>query len=537
MPVGSAVNSGKTVSRDNQHHDSARRSGRWPRIAIIGAGVSGICAAIRLGQAGIGNFVILEKADRIGGTWRENTYPGAACDVPAHLYSYSFAPKKNWSRKFAVQPEILTYLEQCVRDFAIEDRIQFGADVVAADYSDSKNAWRIRLADGETVEAHVLISACGQLHRPRIPAFRGQDTFSGPSFHSAEWRHDCDLTGLSVAIIGNAASAVQIAPAIAPTVGKLTIFQRSPNWIARRSDRPYSPLAKSLFSRVPMLRRLYRSYLYLQHEILFVAFRSASLANRALAAGLKFKMRRKITDPKMHDVLLPDYPPGSKRILRAPDYLRLMSHDKVVLVTDEIARIEPEGVVTGTGQLHAADAIVYATGFSVSDFLAPMQIKGRGGISLNDAWSCGAEAHLGMTMPGFPNFFMLYGPNTSLGHNSVIFMVECQTAYVVQMLQHMQSVGATVVELSAGAFGRFKRLLAAGIEKTVWAGDCHSYYKTESGRLVAIWPFSTVRYWLATRTPRYSDYIFENNASGSGEQSQTNVETVDGLSPTAGKAI
>lgn len=475
------------------------------KVVIIGCGISGICAGILLKQAGIDDIVILEKADRIGGTWRDNTYPGAACDIPAHLYSYSFATTGHWPRKYATQPEILAYLNDCVGRFDLGGSIRFGAEVVEATYEAGQ--WHITLADGGTLRADILITACGQLHRPFIPDIAGHDTFAGTSFHTAQWRHDCDLKSRAVAIIGSAASAVQIANAISWNVARLTIFQRTPNWFMSHWDRPYPRLVQMLFSALPPVRRLYRWLSFLFHELFVLAFRTGSLSGRLLTTLSAMRLRRSIADERLRAAMTPDYPFGCKRVLRVGGYLRLFKYDTNSVVAEPIERLAPYGIVTRDGRVHPADVIIYATGFRASAMLAPMTICGRGGVRLADAWARGAEAYLGMTVPGFPNFFMLYGPNTNLGHNSAIFMIECQVRYVIQLLKRMRSMGAAEIEPRPQALARFSARLKQRMGKTVWAGGCRSFYQDETGRVVIIWPFSTVRYWWLTRRPRLADYL------------------------------
>ena len=491
---------------------SARPPRTWPRIAIIGGGISGICAGIRFKQAGIDDFVILEKADRIGGTWRDNCYPGAACDIPSHLYSFSFASNGNWSRKYPSQPEILSYLEDCIRTFGIADHIRFGAEVVAAGYQGASTGWLITLSGGEAVEADVLVAACGQLHHAMVPDIPGRDSFAGPTFHSAHWREDCDISGRSVGIVGSAASAVQIAPAIASKVRDLTIFQRSANWIFLREDRAYSAFERRLFSRLFPARMLYRAFQYWSHEILVTIFRSTGPMRWLLTGSIWLGLKRDIADERMRKALVPNYTIGCKRVLRAPDYVRMLRQDRATVVTAEIDRITPDGIHTCDGTVHRLDVIVFATGFKASAFLMPIEVRGRGGVRLADRWSERPEAYLGMAVPGFPNFFILYGPNTSLGHNSVIFMIECQVEYIKKLLQRMRAVGANEVEVRAECLSRFMQRLSARMRRMVWSGDCQSYYKNDNGHVVGIWPYSTLRYWWATRKPRLADYVVSSGS-------------------------
>ncbi len=477
----------------------------WPRIVIVGAGISGICAGIRLRRAGFDDILILEKAERIGGTWRDNAYPGAACDVPSHLYSFSFAPKADWSHFYAGQAEILAYLEDCVARFALAAVIRTGVEVTAARYSETERRWRVELAGGEHLNADIVIMATGQLHRPCVPEIAGQGDFAGAAFHSARWPKGCDPEDRNVAIVGSAASAVQIATALARRDNRITVFQRTPNWVLPRFNPAYSDLAKRL-SRVPVLRRLRRDALYGLREATLLAFRSGSAINRLAAAATRAFMRHMLRRTRLADTLTPDYPLGCKRILLAGDYLSLIGRGRVSLATAGISHIVPEGIVTADGMVHPADIIVYATGFRATEFLAPIDVRGRGEARLADDWAEGAEAYLGMTVPRFPNLFMLYGPNTGVGHTSVIFMVECQVQHIVRLLTHMRHVAVAEADVRGDVFRRFNRRMQLAMARRTWSGNCTSWYKDKNGKVILIWPYSTARYWWMTHRPRIADY-------------------------------
>jgi cation diffusion facilitator CzcD-associated flavoprotein CzcO len=412
-------------------------SSRERHIVIIGSGFSGVCLGIKLKQAGIESFTIFEKSDRVGGTWRENTYPGAACDTPAFSYCFSFEQKTDWSRKWAPQSEILGYIEHCVRKYGLEPHIRFGSEIESAHFDEDESVWRIRTAAGEEVVADVMVSGVGQLNRPSIPDLPGLPDFRGPCFHSARWDHAVDLAGKQVAVVGNAASAIQFVPQIAPEAGRLRIFQRSPNWMLPRFDRAYSEKEKRRFARFPLLAKLYRWWIWLLHEIRFPAFRRNAFVSRWLARMAEQSMRDQISSPDLQRVLVPDYPVGGKRILISDDYYPTLERDDVELVTSAIDRIREDAIVTRDGTVHPADVVILATGFESTAFLAPMVIEGLGGRSLSAEWKDGARAYLGMTVAGFPNFFMMYGPNTNLGHNSIIFMIECQTRYIVDCVRQL----------------------------------------------------------------------------------------------------
>lgn len=476
-----------------------------PGIIIVGAGIAGICAAIQLRQAGH-NVQVLEKGDAVGGTWRDNIYPGAACDIPSHLYSFSFAPKDDWSRTYATQDEILAYLEDSVRDFGIEDLIRYGAVVAATHYDEDLKVWTVELGDGETLSAEFLILACGQLHVPNIPEFPGLDKFDGDIMHSAEWHSDTELEDRNVALIGSAASGIQIATAIAETVNHLTIFQRSPNWIAPRAGGSYSAFQKHLFRIIPPLRKLRRHAQFLQHEMTILAFRTNSIAARLMTFVVRSFMRYKTKDRELLDALTPDYPIGCKRILLSNSYLKLFNRDDVLLEASGIAGFERNGILTNDGRRHPVDLAILATGFRTTEFLAPIDICGRDGKALSEVWAEGPQAHLGITVPGFPNMFLLYGPNTGLGHNSMVFMIECQVRYVQKLLDRMKNAGTKEVVVREAVSEMSNARLQKRAAETAWAGTCASWYKNEQGLLVGIWPYSATRYWWMTREPDLSEF-------------------------------
>lgn len=478
-----------------------RRAKADLRVVIIGAGAGGIGAAIRLMQAGYSGVTILEKSGEVGGTWRDNTYPGAGCDVPSHLYSFSFAPKHDWSRRFAEQPEILDYLRDCARRFDLHPRIRFDTEVSEAAFDAASGVWRLLTADGRRFEAEILISAVGQLNRPHVPAIDGLDRFAGTAFHSARWRHDHALAGRRVAVIGTGPSAIQFIPRIAPIVGHLAIFQRSPAWVVPKPDRAYTGFEKALFRRFPWLARLHRRWIYLQLEKNFFAFKPGSLAAKLFERTARKELERDIHDPVLREKLRPDYPLGCKRIQIASDYYPALTRPNVEVVAQAIERIAPEGVITADGALQVCDTLIFATGFHATDFLVPMRLRGLDGADLNQVWRDGAEAHLGMTVAGFPNFFMLYGPNTNLGHNSIIFMIECQIRYLLGCLDALVDRDLLWLDTRRAAMDRFNALLGDQLARSVWSAGCSSWYKTASGRVTNNWSGFSLDYWWRTRRP------------------------------------
>jgi cation diffusion facilitator CzcD-associated flavoprotein CzcO/acetyl esterase/lipase len=481
---------------------------------VIGAGFGGICMGVALRRAGVTDFLILERGDDLGGVWRDNTYPGAACDVPSHLYSFSFAPHPGWSSTFARQGEIHAYLRGCAERFSLNRHIRHGAEVAGARFNEARSLWEVRLAGGELLRARLLVSAAGLLSRPLLPRLPGIETFRGPAFHSARWDHGCALAGKRVAVIGTGASATQFVPAIAGEVQALTVFQRSPSYVIARQDRAYRPWQQALFRHMPFAMRLHRAWIYTKYEARALAF-TRMKPILALAVGTPFQrlLARTVPDANLRARLAPDYPIGCKRILLSDDYLAVFNRPSVNLVTEPIRRITPDGIETADGRQHAADVIIYGTGFAATEFLAPMAIAGRGGRMLNEAWRDGAEAYLGMTVPGFPNFFMLYGPNTNLGHNSIVYMLESQVEHVMRCRRAMQAAGAAGAEVEATPHRGYNDRLQRRLAGAVWQG-CTSWYLDRHGRNSANWPGFTFSYRALTRHASLSNYRFSTPIPG-----------------------
>lgn len=476
------------------------------KIAILGAGMGGLGMAAKLRRAGMDSFVILEKAGDVGGTWRDNVYPGSGCDVPSHLYSFSFEPKLDWSRKFALQPEIHDYMKQVTRKYGLRPFIRFNTEAAQAHFDEAEGLWHIRTVDGEEITANVVVSAMGQLNRPSVPAIEGIETFAGKQFHSARWDHDYDLTGRNVAVIGNGASAIQFVPEIVKKVKKLTIFQRTPNWVVPKPDRPYTEREKALFKRFPWLVRLHRWMIYWTFERNYLAFIKDSFFSRAFEKAGRAAIEAQIADPEFRKVLTPDYPAGCKRVLISNDWYPAIARANCEVATSPIARITADSVVTRDGKSHPADAIIFSTGFETMTFLAPMKVTGLGGRELNEVWRNGAEAHRGVAVAGFPNFFMLYGPNTNLGHNSVIFMIECQIDYILQAIEALKNPRLRWLDVRKGAEDAFNRELQLDMQKTVWAGGCSSWYKNAQGKVTNNWSSFTVKYWWQMRQIDFDEY-------------------------------
>ncbi len=479
---------------------------------IIGAGFGGIGMAHGLKQRGIENFIIVEKADTVGGVWRDNVYPGAACDVPSHLYSFSFAPNPDWSRAFAVQSEIHAYLERCADQFGIRDHVLFGTAVLGAAFDETRDCWAVRLSDGRVLTTRLLVSAVGQLSRPAIPHLKGCESLEIPAFHSANWDHAIPLEGQRVGVIGTGASAIQFVPAIADRVSHLTVFQRSPAYMLPKADRAYTARERQRFAESPWRMKLHRLQIYLRYEARALAFTRVKQLME-VAAGWPFRrmLKRAVKNPSLRAKLTPDYPIGCKRLLLSNDYLPTMARRDVELVTDGIRRLTPRGVETADGAQREFDVLIYGTGFAATEFLSPMTITGRGGVDLNEAWSTGASAYLGMSVPGFPNFFMLYGPNTNLGHNSIVYMLESQIAHILRCLDRMTESKASRIEVGRDVFETQDARIQTRLAQTVWNG-CKSWYINEQGRNTTNWPGFTLSYRWLTRRLSLDAYSFSRSA-------------------------
>lgn len=476
-------------------------------VVILGAGMSGICMAIKLREAGIDDVLILEKSPGPGGTWHDNTYPGACCDVASHLYSFSFEPKPDWSRAFAPQAEIRAYFEHCTHKYQLEGIIRYNTEITAAHFDEYAGEWEVVDSTGVSLRCRILVSGVGQLNQPHTPVFEGAGEFNGSSFHSARWDHGVDLAGKKVAVIGNAASAIQFIPPLAQQAAQVIVYQRSANYIVPRNDHCYSEQEKQTYSKQPWRQKLSRLRWYLRQElIMFGAMLTGSWRARLVkAAALKY-LQQEISDPATRAQLTPDYPLGCKRILVSDDYYQALTADNVQLATSPITGIGPEGVQTEDEVVHEADAIIYATGFRATDFLASVEVSGVNGRTLDQCWADGAEALRGVAVAGFPNLFLLYGPNTNLGHNSIIFMVEAQVAYIVQCIDKMLAHDLKTLGANKAASRAFNQDLQAALAATVWAGECGSWYKNASGKITNNWPHSSLRFALSMRAPDFSEY-------------------------------
>ncbi|RHW23463.1 NAD(P)/FAD-dependent oxidoreductase [Nocardioides immobilis] len=458
-----------------------------PSVAVIGTGFGGLAAVIELKKRGFDDIVVFEKADDIGGTWRDNTYPGAACDVPSPFYSYSFEPFPVWPHRFSRQPVILDYIRHVADKYDVLRHIRFSTEVVGASYDADAGKWTVELSEGEPVVVDVLVSAVGQLSRPSYPDIAGAETFAGPAFHSAEWDHDVDLAGKRVAVIGTGASAIQFVPAIQPEVGHLSVFQRTPPYLIPRLDREFSRMHHTVFEKVPATLLAERGTWYGVTEGLSVAWvYSKSLSSGIKAVSKRHMRKQAAAKPGLFEKVWPTYQLGCKRILFSSDYIPALAQPNVDLVTEGISEITPTGVVTADGQEHEADVIIWGTGFKATEFLAPMSIKGDGGRDLHDEWSEGAHAYYGMTVPSFPNLFIMYGPNTNTGGGSIIYFLEAQARYLGDYVAHLAGTG-TPLALKPEVEQEYDERIQAQLSTSVWS-MCSSWYRNANGRITTNWP-------------------------------------------------
>ncbi len=483
-------------------------------IVIVGAGFSGVGMAIRLRQAGIDDFVVLEKASAAGGTWRDNRYPGCACDVQSFMYSFSFEQNPDWNRMFASGPEIWAYLERCIDKYGVRPHLRHDSPVVGAEFDDETETWRVLVDGDRTVTCRAVVFATGPLHLPAYPDLPGLETFAGTTFHSSTWDHDYDLAGRRVAVIGTGASAVQFVPQVAPQVAHLDLYQRTPPWVMPKPDRAIGERERALYRRVPALQRLHRYAIYWLLESRLPGFTTRQGIMRLGQGVAKRNIRRAIADPALRRRVTPSYTMGCKRVLMSGDYYPALARANVDVVTDGIAEVRPDGILTADGRFRPADAIIFGTGFHVTDALDDFHLVGRNGLKLADAWADGMQAYLGVAVAGFPNVFLLLGPNSGLGHNSVVFMAESQVNYVLQALRLLGRRRAGTVEVRPDVQRRYNDDLQRRLAGTVWnTGGCTSWYLDRNGVNRALWPTFTWRYWLRTRRLDSADFEIRTGAA------------------------
>ncbi len=531
---------------------TARREGRpVPRVVIVGGGFSGLGFAIQLIRSGIREFTIIEQSDGVGGTWKENTYPGSGCDVPSHLYSFSFAPKSDWTRRYAEQPEILTYADRLVRRYRLAPHLRLGTTVTGAELDEASGRWRVTVsptpadsgdASGPTEEitADAVIFACGQLNRPHIPDLPGLEEFGGPSWHSARWDHRVDLAGQRIGVVGSGASAIQFVPPVAAVASQLTIFQRTPNYVAPKKDRRYGTRARWLFEHVSAWERAYRWWIYWSLEFRWIWFRKDSWAGRKLGELFTKGINADVVSERLPaHAVLPDYPIGCKRILISSDWYPALMRPNVEVVDEPIDHVEADAVVTADGRRRPIDVLIFGTGFSTTDFLAHIPVTGEGGRALADEWAEASHAYLGMAVAGFPNCYLLYGPNTNLGHNSILFMVERQINFILQALAVQTSeLGrqrAALVGVDRAAYQRDDERTQRLMAGTTWVSGCTSWYKAATGRVTNNWPTWTVRYWYETLRLRPTD--LEVHGRDRSDRMDGPDGTTPAPTPTVGAAV
>ena len=439
-------------------------------------------------EAGETDIVVLERGDDVGGTWRDNTYPGCACDVPSHLYSFSFAPNPDWTRTYSPQPEIQDYLRRCADDLGVRSYVETGTEVTSAAWDDGEAVWRIETSRGP-LTAEVFVAATGPLSEPAVPDVPGLDTFAGAVFHSAQWDHDHDLAGERVAVIGTGASAIQFVPAIASIVDRLHVFQRTAPWVMPRPDRPIPRLARTAFRRLPWLQKLMRTLIYWRQELLVPGLVYRPQLLKVVEAVGRKHLRDQVPDPELRAKLTPHYRVGCKRILLSNDWYPALTRRNVEVVTDGIAEVREHSVVTTDGTAREVDTIILGTGFHTTDIAIADRIKGRDGETLADVWQGSPSAYIGTAVPGFPNMFFMVGPNTGPGHTSVVFYIESQIRYILDALATMSRDGVGVVDVRRDVFERFNDRLQQRMQRTVWmTGGCQSWYVDNNGRNSTLWP-------------------------------------------------
>lgn len=480
---------------------AARQPATHHRIAVIGSGFAGLGMAIRLKQEGWHDFLVFEREGGVGGTWRVNHYPGCACDVQSHLYSFSFEPNPDWTRMFAPQPEIKAYLERCAEKYGVLPHIRFNTEVASLQWEEAAGRWRIRDNQGREYTAEIVISGMGGLSTPAYPDIPGIERFQGKAFHSQQWDHDYDLRGKRVAVIGTGASAIQFVPQIQPKVGRLDLYQRTPPWILPKPDREITWAERQLFRRVPAAQMALRGAIYGMLESRVAGF---TISPRIMTIAKRWALnhlRAQVPDPRLRRKLTPDYTIGCKRILISNDYYPALVQPNVDVITTGIREIRERSIVTTDGVERPADVIIYGTGFKATDPVPRGLVFGRGGLDITEAWPQGPEAYKGTTVAGFPNFFLLMGPNTGLGHSSMVYMIESQITYVLDALKFMERKGLKAIDVRADAQARYNESLQGKIKETVWnIGGCKSWYiHPVSGRNTSLWPGYTWSFRLITR--------------------------------------
>lgn len=463
------------------------------RIAILGAGMSGLCMAMQLRKKGVEDFVILEKADNVGGTWRENRYPNIACDVPSHVYSFSFELNPNWSHSYSGGAEILEYCEGCVEKYGLADFIHYGQEVKAARFEN--DSWQIETSDGAMLQADIVVSGLGGLHLPNHFNAEGAEEFNGRRFHTAQWDENYDLTGKRVAVVGTGASSAQALAGIAPIAREVTVFQRHAAWVFPRMSAEITDERRELFNKYPWLMRLYRWFVWVQMDLLGVlSLRRDGFLSKRLKQAALTHLEESVTDPEIRAKLTPNYAAGCKRRVIADDYLTMFNRDNVHLVNDGIERVEANGIRDKLGNLHEIDVLIEATGFKPFDITDYVEISGRDGTRLQDVWRDKVDSFRTMMVPGFPNFFMMLGPNSATGHTSALIMIESTVNYVIKCLELMNSRGLKHIDPDPAVVAQYNERLQRDMKKMVFSGGCDSWYTDDNDYNYTLWPYSAARF-------------------------------------------
>lgn len=482
-------------------------------VGIIGAGPGGLALGIFLRKAGFGDFTIFDREDGVGGTWRINTYPGLACDVKSHLYSFSFDLNPHWSRLWSGQQEILEYFERCARRHRLDANLKLNTEIVSANWDSSTRTWRLTTAAGEEHTFDIVVSAIGMFTQPVMPDLVQEERFAGTIMHTARWDHSVDLRDVRVAVLGTGSTAAQLVPEVAKVAAKVYSVQRSPTWVLPKPDRPYTEREKWLFSHVPLAKKIYRTRLWLRSESNIAVIENGSDKTQEFKAIALRTLEATIADEGLRNTLTPEHPFGCKRLVFATDYLQALSRAHVEVVSSPARTLRSRSLVTKDGTELDVDVVLCATGYAAADYLGQIEVQGADGTSLHDTWRDGAFAYLGMAVPGYPNFFMLYGPNTNVGSNSVIFMLEAQAHYIVRALKYMRRKNKPYIEVRPEVMSGFLAKIDTWMQGTVWLTRCSNYFRAANGRVVTQWPRSARDFWGLTRWFRPGDYTFEMSSS------------------------
>ena len=482
-------------------------------VGIIGAGPGGLALGIFLQKAGFRDFTIFDREDGVGGTWRVNTYPGLACDVKSHLYSFSFHLNPGWSRLWSAQPEILSYFEQCAERYRLGPHLVLHTEIVSATWDEDTDTWALTTSTGERHVFDVVVSAVGLFAQPLLPTLVEEEAFTGTVMHSSRWDHSVPLEGTRVAVLGTGSTASQVLPELAKVAEKVYSVQRSPTWILPKPDRPYTDRERWMFARVPFAKKFYRTRLWLRSERNISVIENGSDKTQEFKAIALKMLENTVSDPELRDKLTPDHPLGCKRLVFSSDFVPALTQPNVEVISSPARALRARSLVTEDGSELDVDVVVCATGYAAADYLGQVDVTGEDGASLHDTWRDGAHAYMGMAVPGFPNFFMLYGPNTNVGSNSVIFMLEAQANYVVRVLKHMRRRGKRYVAVRPQAMSDFLAKIDRWMEGTVWTTRCSNYFRAANGRVVTQWPRSARVFWTMTRRFKRGDYDFERSST------------------------